>query len=118
MLLAVALTLSEAVTLPGVAQATVPTEVLLAPLAGLFGPATKDPLPTARVVVTLLDAPSAWPAAVAVTDVVVVPLAFPGTAATGRDTVVLAPGARVTEPRLAATVKSVLFELVAGRLKV
>jgi len=117
-LLAVVLALSEADTLPGVAHATVPVEVLLAPVEGLFGPAANEPLETESVVVTLFDAPSVWPAAVAVTDVVVVPVGLPGTAAIGSDTVVLAPAANVTAVRLVATAKSVLFALVTNRLKV
>ena len=51
-------------------------------------------------------------------EVAVVPVYLPVTAATGRDTVVFAPAARVTGVRLAATVKSVLLALVTGRLKV
>ena len=73
---------------------------------------------TLIVVVTVLDRPSAWPPAVAVTEVLVVPVVFPDTAFTGKDTVVFNPGARTTEPRLAATVKSVLLELLTGRLNV
>ena len=72
---------------------------------------------TLMVVVTVLDTPFAWPASVAVTEVLVVPLVLPDTAVTGRGTVVFAPGARTTVPRLAATVKSVLLELLTGRLK-
>ena len=73
---------------------------------------------TLIVVVTALDTPSVWPASVAVTDVFVVPVVLPDTAVTFNGTVVLAPGASVTGERLAATVKTVLFEFVTGRLKV
>ena len=112
MLTAEALRLSEAYILPGFVQGMVPTDVLLAPLEGLL------PAVTLMVVVTLLDTPFAWPPAVAVTEVLVVPVVLPDIAVTGRGTVVFAPGARTTVPRLAATVKSVLLELVTGRLKV
>jgi len=72
---------------------------------------------TFRVVATLLDATSAWPAPCAVTKVFVVPVVLAPTAVTFKGTVVLAPGAKVTGER-AGTVKTVLSEFVTGRVKV
>jgi hypothetical protein len=68
-------------------------------------------------VVTVLDTPFAWVASVAVTEVLVVPVSLPATAVTFSVTVVFEPDAKVTGES-AGTVKSVLFELVTGRLKV
>jgi hypothetical protein len=73
---------------------------------------------TLIVVDTVFEEAFAWPAAVAVTDVPVEPEVLPATAVTFRGTVVVAPVARVTGPRLAGTVKFTLFEFVTGRLKV
>ena len=102
--------------LPGVVQATVPSEVLFVPDVGLFEAMGV----TLSVVTAVLDVPAKGPVCVAseaVTEVLVVPLNSPAAAVRVREAVLVAPGATVTGER-EETVNVVLSEFVTGRLKV